>query len=69
MLFFFSSLANTALSGQGYGLVGGDGGNFAIATATPPSFFLLYFKHQTVHGISLSCFLRLPEASVCGRGA
>ena len=47
------------------GFVGG-GGNNAIETAIPSSFSVLYCKHQIVHGISVSYFLCLPEASVSG---
>ena len=52
------------------GFVGG-GGNIAVATVLPPSFFnycVLFCKHKIVCGVSLSYFLCLPEAlvSVCG---
>ena len=30
--------------------------------------FIVVFKHQTGHDISITIFLRLPEASVSGRG-
>ena len=49
------------------GFVGG-GGNIDITTALPPSFCVLYTKHQIVYGISLSYFLCLPDASVSGCG-
>ena len=49
------------------GFVGG-GGNIAITTAQPPSFFVLYCKHQIVYGISISYFflacLRLPVLDI-----
>ena len=50
------------------GFVGG-GGNVDIATALPQSSCVLYCKHQIVHGIFISYFLCLPEASVSGCGA
>ena len=37
------------------GFVGG-GFNIAIATPLPPSFCVLYCKHQIVYGISMSFF-------------
>ena len=46
----------------------GSGGSIDITTAIPPSFCVLYCKHQTVYGISLLNFLRFSEASVSGRG-
>ena len=46
----------------------GSGGNIAISTALPPSFCVLYCKHQIVYGFSISCFLCLPEDSVYGCG-
>ena len=49
------------------GSVGG-GGNIAIITALPPSFRVLYCKHQIVYAISISYLLCLPEASVSGCG-
>ena len=44
----------------------GSRGNIAISTALPSSFCALHCKHQIVHGISLSYFLCLHEASVSG---
>ena len=38
------------------GFVGG-GGNIAIATALPPSSFVLYCKRQIVYGFSISFFM------------
>ena len=49
------------------GFVGG-GGNIAIITAQPPSFFVLYCKNQILYGFSITYFLCMPEASVSGRG-
>ena len=46
-----------------------DGSNIEITTVYPHHLFcVLYCKHPTVYGISLLNFLRLPEASVSGRG-
>ena len=55
---FFSSPAKTTLSCRVIGFVGG-GGNIAIETTLPPSYF--------VYGISLSYYLCLPQASINNR--
>ena len=49
------------------GFVGG-GVNIASETPIPQSSCVLYCKHQTVYGFSLSYFLCLPEALIsrCG---
>ena len=60
ILFFFSPPLKPRCQGRVMYFVGG-GGNIAIATALPPSFCVLYWKHQIVYGISISylyAFLR-----------
>ena len=51
--------------GRVMGLIGGVGGSIAIATALPPSFCVLYYKHQIVYGISLPYLLRQAVQGVC----
>ena len=65
--FYLSPRLKPRCQGRVMGFVGG-GGNIAITSALPPTFCVLYCKHQIVYGISISYFLCLSEASVSGCG-
>ena len=66
-LAFFFPLLKPPWQSRVTGFAGG-GSNTSIGSALPPSFCVLYWKHQIVYWISIYYFLCLPEALVSGCG-
>ena len=67
ILCFISSPAKTTLSGKGY-MFCWWWGHIVYRNCPTPIIMCLYCIHHIVHGITISYFLCLPEASVSGCG-